>query len=69
MIPRRGGTSRYRLKRSRTMIILGVVLLVLGLLLGISILYTRGIILLVIGVILYILGAVGRPIGGQRHYW
>ena len=69
MIPRRGGTSRYRLKRSRTMIILGVELLLLGLLMCISILYTLGIILLVIGVILYILGAVGRPIGGRRHYW
>ena len=41
------------------MIILGVVLLVAGFLLKISILWTLGIILVVIGVILAILGAVG----------
>lgn len=50
------------------MIVLGVVLLVLGWVLGLSILYTIGAILLVIGVVLFILGAVGRPVGGRR-YW
>ena len=24
---------------------------------------------LLVGVVLYVLGAVGRPIGGRRHYW
>jgi len=51
------------------MIILGIVLLLLGWLLGISILWTIGSILLVIGAVLYLLGALGRPIGGRRHYW
>lgn len=51
------------------MIILGIILLLLGWLLGINILWTIGIILLVIGAVLYLLGAVGRPIGGRRHYW
>ncbi len=50
------------------MIVLGIILLILGWLLGISILVTIGLIVLVIGVILWILGAVGRPVGGRR-YW
>ncbi len=50
------------------MIILGIILLVLGYLLGISILTTLGIILIVIGAILAILGATGRAVGG-RKYW
>ncbi|MEU6312225.1 DUF6131 family protein [Streptomyces sp. NPDC047014] len=51
------------------MIILGVILLVIGWLLGISILWTIGIILLVIGLILWILGAVGHAVGGRKHYY
>lgn len=50
------------------MIVLGVVLLVIAYLLGISILYTLGLILVVIGVVLVILGSVGHPIGG-RQFW
>ncbi|MFD4030713.1 DUF6131 family protein [Streptomyces sp. NPDC058637] len=51
------------------MIILGVILLVIGFLAGISILWTIGIVLVVIGVILWILGGVGHAVGGRRHYW
>jgi hypothetical protein len=51
------------------MIIAGVVLLLLGLLLGVSILYTIGIILIVVGAVLWIVGSTGRAIGGRRHYW
>ena len=51
------------------MIILGVILLVLGFLLGISILWTLGIILVVIGVVLYLLGATGRAVGGRKHWF
>lgn len=51
------------------MIILGIVLLVAGFLLKISILWTIGIILLVIGAILAVLGSVGRPVAGRRHYF
>lgn len=50
-------------------IVLGIVLLIVGYLLGISILWTLGIILVVVGVILVLLGSVGHPIGGRRHYW
>jgi hypothetical protein len=51
------------------MIILGIVLLVAGFLLKISILWTFGILLLVVGAILAILGSTGRAIGGRRHYF
>ncbi|MET9857476.1 DUF6131 family protein [Streptomyces sp. NPDC006450] len=51
------------------MIVLGIVLLILGFLFGISILWTLGIILVVIGVVLWVLGAVGHAVGGRRHYW
>jgi hypothetical protein len=50
-------------------IILGLVLLVLGFLLDISILWTIGIILLIVGAVLWIAGSLGRAVGGRRHYW
>jgi hypothetical protein len=51
------------------MIILGIALLLLGLLLKISILWTIGIIVLVVGLVLLLLGSAGRAVGGRRHYW
>ena len=51
------------------MIVLGLVLLLLGFLLKISILWTLGIVLLVVGAVLFLLGATGRAVGGRRHYW
>lgn len=51
------------------MIILGIVLLLLGLLLGVPILWTLGIVLVVIGVVLMVLGGIGRPVAGRRHYY
>jgi hypothetical protein len=51
------------------MIILGIVLLVAGFLLKISILWTVGIIVLVIGLILTAMGAMGRAVGGRRTYY
>ncbi|GAA3478144.1 MULTISPECIES: DUF6131 family protein [Streptomyces] len=51
------------------MIILGVILLVIGLVAGISILWTIGVVLVAIGIVLWILGAVGHAVGGRRHYW
>ena len=51
------------------MIILGLILLIIGFIVKISILWTVGIIVLIVGAILFILGSVGRPIGGRRHYW
>jgi hypothetical protein len=51
------------------MITLGIILLIAGCLLKISILWTIGIILLVVGAILAILGSTGRAVGGRRHYF
>ena len=51
------------------MFVLGIILLILGAIFGVSILWTIGIILIVVGALLYLLGAVGRPIGPRRHYW
>jgi Family of unknown function (DUF6131) len=50
-------------------IILGLILLVLGLLLKISILWTIGLVVLVVGVILLLLGSTGRAVGGRRHFY
>jgi hypothetical protein len=52
------------------MIILGVLLLLLGWLLGISLLYTLGIILLVIGLVLLLVGSLGHgPAGPWNGRW
>ena len=51
------------------MIILGIILLIAGFVLKISILWTIGIILIVIGAVLWILGSMGRAVGGRRHYY
>ncbi len=51
------------------MIILGLILLVAGFLLKISILWTIGIIVLVVGVVLAVMGSAGRAVGGRRHYF
>lgn len=51
------------------MIIAGIVLLLLGLLLGVGILYTIGIILIVVGAVLWVVGSTGRAVGGRRHYY
>jgi hypothetical protein len=52
-----------------SMIILGLILLLLGLVLGIGILYTIGIVLIVVGAVLWLLGSMDRAVGGRRHYW
>lgn len=51
------------------MVILGAILLILGIVFGVSILQTVGIILLVVGAVLWLLGAVGRPVGGRRAWY
>ncbi|GAB1692559.1 hypothetical protein [Krasilnikovia sp. M28-CT-15] len=50
-------------------LILGLILLLLGIFLHVSILYTIGIILLIVGAAFWILGAVGRPIAGRRYWY
>jgi uncharacterized membrane protein HdeD (DUF308 family) len=52
-----------------SMIVLGVVLLIGGLIAAIPILLTLGIILVVIGIFLALLGMAGHAVGGRRHYY
>jgi hypothetical protein len=52
-----------------SMIILGLILLLIGLVAAIPVLWTIGIIVLVAGLILALLGATGRAVGGRRHYY
>jgi uncharacterized membrane protein len=65
---RSGRTFRPTVRRV-VVIILGLVLLLLGFLLKISILWTIGIILIVVGAVLFLLGSTGRAVGGRRHYY
>jgi hypothetical protein len=51
------------------MIVLGVILLVLGILFGISILYYVGALLLILGVVFWILGASGHAVGGRSRWY
>ncbi|WP_181780833.1 hypothetical protein [Pseudonocardia pini] len=51
------------------MIILGLILLLIGWLAGISLLYYIGGILLVVGLVLLVLGRVGRPVGGRKVWF
>lgn len=64
------GDAIQRVKKEvSSVIVTGVILLLLGYFLGISILYTIGGILLVIGLVLWIAGAMGHAVGGRPHYW
>ncbi len=51
------------------MITFGAVLMLIGLLLGVPVLWSLGVILLIIGLVFWILGAAGHAIGGRRHYY
>ncbi|MFG2951643.1 DUF4337 domain-containing protein [Streptomyces adustus] len=51
------------------MLVVGIILLAIGFLTGISILWTLGIILLVVGAVFWIMGSAGHAVGGRRHYW
>lgn len=51
------------------MILLGIILLIIGFVAKVAIIWTIGIIVLVIGAVLAVMGALGREIGGRRHYF
>jgi hypothetical protein len=51
------------------LIVLGVILLIVGFLTGISVLWTIGLVLVVVGAILAILGGTGRKVGGRAHWY
>ena len=69
--PLRGRTNgvRQRHRSEAPLIVAGIVLLLLGLLLGVGILYTIGIILIIVGAVLWVIGSTGRAVGGRRHYY
>jgi hypothetical protein len=62
------GTS-CSIPERKTMIVLGVILIILGALLDVGILYQIGAVLAVIGIILWLFGAFGRQLGPRAHYW
>ena len=49
------------------MIVLGVIFLIAGFVLAISILWTIGVILAVIGLALWVLGSMGHQVGSRAH--
>jgi hypothetical protein len=51
------------------MIAIGLVLLIIGYLTGITFLWSLGYIVLVVGLVLWLLGALGHAVGGRRHYF
>jgi hypothetical protein len=51
------------------MVVLGLLLLIAGILLKVSILYTIGIIVLVVGLVLVLMSTMGHAVGGRRHYY
>lgn len=51
------------------MIVLGAILLILGLVFGMSMLTYIGVVLLVIGAVFWVLGSVGRPVGGRKVWY
>jgi Family of unknown function (DUF6131) len=52
-----------------TLITAGIVLLILAAIFNSAILWIIGGILAVLGVFFWILGAMGRAVGGRRHYY
>jgi Family of unknown function (DUF6131) len=51
------------------MIVIGLICLLVGLFLGIHILWIAGIALLVVGLILAFAGHAGHPVGGRAHWF
>jgi hypothetical protein len=51
------------------MVLFGIVLMIIGLLLGVPVLWSLGVIVLIVGLVLWLLGALGHAVGGRRHYY
>lgn len=62
-------SSSRAMGKIKRMLIIGVALLLLGLFLGIHILFVLGIIGVILGAILFAVGSTGRPIAGRRVWY
>ena len=51
------------------MIVIGAILLILGLVFGISVLTYIGVVVLVVGAVFWLLGSAGRPVAGRRYWY
>ena len=51
------------------MFVLGIILLLLGAIFGVSILVVIGLVLAVVGGMLWIAGSTGHRVGTRAHYW
>ena len=51
------------------MIVVGAILLILGLIFGVSVLTWIGIVLLIVGLVFLVVGSAGHPVGGRRYWW
>ncbi|MFC9234921.1 DUF6131 family protein [Streptomyces decoyicus] len=51
------------------MVVLGIILLAVGFVTGLSIVWTIGVVLVVVGATLWLLGATGHAVAGREHYW
>jgi hypothetical protein len=60
---------RDQLLRSRQMIFLGIVLLIIGFVASVPIFWTIGIVLVFIGIVLELMGMAGHAVAGRRHYY
>jgi hypothetical protein len=56
-------------RKAFPVLVFGVICLLLGLLLGVSFLWTIGVIFGVIGGVLWIAGHTGHKVGGRVHYY
>ncbi|MGH3497332.1 MAG: DUF6131 family protein [Nocardioidaceae bacterium] len=64
------GSMRICARSRRSMIILGIILLIIGLLVAsLHVLVVIGLILLVVGLVLAVSGRSGRKVGGRSHWW
>jgi hypothetical protein len=50
-------------------ILLGIVVVILGLIVGMPLLWTVGMIVLAVGIVLALFGTAGHAVGGRTHYW
>lgn len=66
---RTGSANRVKKPKENTVLTIGVICLILGLIFSIPVLWTIGIILCVIGLVLLLLGTMDRAVMGRRYWY